>query len=235
MIHWVGESDGEKNKYNNNLLLLALLPGGSASQATSQPLWPWWVRAPPTEQGFWGAPPHTGPSHPTAAAPRKMMGRDHLKQLQTAVNKLQTNPLREILIWCCWLYHLHLKVCNSLLLFNSAYTTLQQNSKMGEERGDENWRKGHCVTKKMRDFKAVMQLKHYYFFLCYSCCLFSHRCSRQYLPSKKYPAHTGEEYKLNYICVLLQEITEVMDPLVLISSNSSALSSSFRKVKPTQT
>lgn len=107
---------------------------------------------------------------------------------------------------------------------------------MGEEGGDENWRKGDCVISKRRDLKAIKQFETlgcFCFFLLLQLFSFSHRCSRKYLQSKKYPACIGEEYELNYVCVLLQEITEVMDPLALISSNSSALLSSCRKVKPT--
>jgi len=55
---------------------------------------------PTMQQGTWGTLPHTGPSHPPPAAiPRQMAGKDHLKQLQAAVNKLQTSLPREILIW----------------------------------------------------------------------------------------------------------------------------------------
>lgn len=85
-------------KPQRNLLLPVLLPGGSASEAAKHLLQPCWVRASPMEQGIWGAPPLTGLSHSTAAISRQMMGKQHPKQLQTAVNKLQTNLLREILI-----------------------------------------------------------------------------------------------------------------------------------------
>lgn len=47
-------------------------------------------------------------SHSTATVPRQTIGKDHPKQLQRAVNKLQRNLGREISIWHCWLYHLHL-------------------------------------------------------------------------------------------------------------------------------
>lgn len=87
-----------KKKTQHNLLLPVLLPGGSASHAAKHLLQPRWVRAPLMERRIWGAPPLTGLSHSTAAISRQMMGKEHLKQLQTAVNKLQTNLLREILI-----------------------------------------------------------------------------------------------------------------------------------------
>ena len=100
-----------KKKNPNNLLLPVLLPGGSASEAAEHPPQPWWVRVPPMEQGIRGTPPLTGPSRSAATVPWQTMGKDHLKQLQTAANKLQTNLLREIPMWCCWLYHPHLQVC----------------------------------------------------------------------------------------------------------------------------
>lgn len=76
-----------------------------------------------------------------------------------------------------------------------------------------------------RDLKAIIQIKTvgFFLFVCFSSFLPPLRCSRQYLQSKEYPAYTGEEYMLNYIYVLLQEITGLRDPLVLILLNSSAL------------
>lgn len=109
---------------------------------------------------------------------------------------------------------------------------------MQEEGCDEDEREGDCVTSRRRDLKVIKQFKTsegiFLFCFCYSFFTFSSRCSRKYLQTKKYPGHIGEEQKLNFICVLLQEITEVMDSLVLISSNSSASLLACRKAKPTQ-
>lgn len=77
-------------------MLLMLSLGGS----TEQPLWLRWVRSLQCsrERGeLYLTPDHLTP--PPAAIPRQMAGKDHLKQLQAAVNKLQTSLPREILIW----------------------------------------------------------------------------------------------------------------------------------------
>lgn len=82
---------------------------------------------------------------------------------------------------------------------------------------DENGRKGDCITRKRRDFKAIKQFETLGFFFVTAIFFFLTDVQGNiYLQNKKYPVHIGEEYELNYICVHLQEITEVMDPLVLI-------------------